>query len=349
MTPRFTPGRAAWLDTLLPEGVPGLWCPLLTHYTADGALDRPRMRAHLDFLQSSVRGLLVPGSTGDGWQLDDAQAHELLDFMLGEARTRGLRLLAGVLKPDTAQMLDGLARTMAWLRARPDAAVGTDAAVLRHAGLCGFAVCPPHGALPQSAIREALDRLLATGLPLALYQLPQVTGNELSASTLAWLADRHANLLMVKDSSGEDRIARDGFRSAWLMRGAEGGYSMQLAASGGAYDGLLLSSANAFGPPLARMLAGLHAGDAAQAHALSGTISAVMAETFAAAAPLPSGNVFTNANKALDHFMAHGPAAAGLPGPRLHGGGHLPPALIAETGAILARHGLMPARGYLDG
>ena len=41
--------RQAWMQRLLPDGVPTLWCPLLTHYTDDGALDRPRMRAQLDF------------------------------------------------------------------------------------------------------------------------------------------------------------------------------------------------------------------------------------------------------------------------------------------------------------
>jgi hypothetical protein len=62
---------------------------------------------------------------------------------------------------------------------------------------------------------------------------------------------------------------------------------------------------------------------------------------------LPHGNAFANANKAMDHFMAHGPRAASLPPPRLHSGEVLPPEVIARTGDALNRRGLLPAKGYL--
>ena len=55
-----------------------------------------------------------------------------------------------------------------------------------------------------------------------------------------------------------------------------------------------------------------------------------MNAVFAAAAPLPHGNAFTNANKALDHFMAHGPRARAVTPPRLHSGQRLPGELIAR-------------------
>ena len=55
-----------------------------------------------------------------------------------------------------------------------------------------------------------------------------------------------------------------------------------------------------------------------------------------------------NANKAIDHFMAHGPGARSVTPPRLHSGERLPAALIATAGAALERQALMPARGYLN-
>ena len=39
--------------------------------------------SQLDFLAPSVRGFLVPGSTGDGWQLSDEQAQELAAGIAG--------------------------------------------------------------------------------------------------------------------------------------------------------------------------------------------------------------------------------------------------------------------------
>ena len=62
--------RREWLSRLFPEGtVPQLWCPPLTHYLSSGEIDSARIAAHLRFISPWVKGLLVPGSTGDGWEL----------------------------------------------------------------------------------------------------------------------------------------------------------------------------------------------------------------------------------------------------------------------------------------
>lgn len=343
---RLAAPRAALLSRLLPAGVPTLWCPLLTHYTAEGALDIARARSHLAFLQDSVKGCLVPGSTGDGWQLDDAQVRELLEFTLDQARERKFSVLIGVLATSTDEVLRKLEDTLAWLRRRTGAA--SDEECLRQSSVCGFTVCPPKGReLTQAQIHDALGRVLATGLPISLYQLPQITENEMAPETVASLAREHENFLLLKDTSGEDRVAAAGFREAFLVRGAEGGYARHLALGGGAYDGLLLSTANCFGPQYAEMIEHLRQDRAGPAQSISDRIERVAGEVFPAAAKLPYGNAFTNANKALDHFMAHGPRAREIAGPRLHSGHLLPKELIELAGDALDRHGFMPARGYL--
>jgi len=63
---------------------------------------------------------------------------------------------------------------------------------------------------------------------------------------------------------------------------------------------------------------------------------------------LPCGNAFTNANKSIDHFRAFGPAADANDGPLLHGRQTIPADILAATGAILTRLGLMPERGYME-
>ena len=65
------------------------------------------------------------------------------------------------------------------------------------------------------------------------------------------LASRHANLLMLKDTSGADRVADAGGAGIdELFTGARrrSGYSRHLKLAGGRYDGFLLSTANVFGP-----------------------------------------------------------------------------------------------------
>lgn len=339
--------RSMLLKRLMPNGVPTLWCPLLTHYADDGGIDFERLRRHLDHLAPSVRGFLVPGSTGDGWQLSDDEEQALLAGIVEMAVERRLTLLIGVLKPTNAAMHDTLARRLRWLQQR----AGSDdmLTALCSASVAGFTFCAPHGAaMTQGDIAFALDSLLATGLPASLYQLPQVTGNRIEPETVRSLASRHANLLMLKDTSGEDQVAESGLDDLFLVRGAEGGYSAHLKLGGGRYDGFLLSTANGFGPQLAELIGHLRSGRRAEADTLSARLEAAVSQVFAAAAPLPYGNAFTNANKAIDHFMAHGPGAASVTPPRLHSGQRLPAELIAATGAALERHRLMPARGYLN-
>ncbi len=340
--------RSALTTRLMPDGVPDLWCPLLTHYDDAGEIDFTRIGRQLDFLAPSVRGFLVPGSTGDAWQLSAGQTQSLLAGMVEMAAERHLALLIGVLEPTGSAMHASMRRTMEWLQQR--AATDDPIAALCSASVAGFTYCAPHGAeLTQPAIADALDTLLAIGLPTALYQLPQVTGNEIAPQTVAALAARHANLLMVKDTSGDDRVADSGLAAElFLVRGAEGGYSRHLKIGGGRYDGFLLSTANGFGPTLAEMIQHLRAGRQGEADALSARLQAAVDAVFAAAAPLPFGNAFTNANKAIDHFMAHGPGARTVNPPRLHSGQRLPVELIHTTAAALDQHGLMPTHGYLQ-
>lgn len=349
-TDAVTSERDTWLDQLLPGGLPRLWCPLLTHYADDGSIDLTRMRRHLDFLQGSVQGYLVPGSTGDGWELSEDEADRLIAFTLAEARSRRTPLLLGALDPDAQRAATRIESIIGSIRRHGDA--GSERASLAQALVFAFTVCPPTGSgLTQTEIEESLENLLARGWPISLYQLPQVTGNEMSPELVSRLAARHPNLVMLKDSSGADRVADAGIDRVWLLRGAEGDYATQLRAQGGHYDGLLLSTANCFGPALARMIGDLDSDldsdrqDAA--NAFSRRLGALVAEVFEAAAGLPRGNAFTNSNKAFDHFAAHGPGALKMPAPMLHAGVRLPDEFIARVGAAMRRHALMPEFGYL--
>ncbi len=334
--------RADWHARLFPRGIPALWCPLLTHYRNDGSLDHARITAHLRHLAPHVKGFLIPGSTGDGWEMSDEEIRELLGLALEQTAKLELHLLIGVLKTEAR---DACAVMREHGRALPSE-------VTQHAtrSTPSFTVCPPKGVdLPQEAIRDALTGILELGFPTALYQLPQVTQNEMSPETVAELAARFPNFILFKDTSGADRVANSGldFGGVFLVRGAEGGYANWLKSGGGPYDGFLLSTANCFGRELHQVIELLKAGHREEAQRLSDRLSAVVKEVFALVAGLPDGNAFANANKAMDHFFAHGPNASGVTPPSLHAGSRLPVEVIRQAGAALERHGFMPAVGYL--
>lgn len=341
--------RQRLLRELVGSDVPRLWCPPLTHYTAAGALDTARMTAHWTSMLPNVRSFLIPGSTGDGWEMTEDEINALLDFATEMAQKRGAVLLIGVLRTDVPAMCNAILETMRRLRAKTRAEDPLQA--LKQCGVCGFAVCPPRGAeLTQPQIQAGLETVLDLDLPTALYQLPQVTENEMSPSLVAQLAERYSNFLMLKDTGGKDRVALEdrGRSGVFLVRGAEGQYAEWLRETGGPYHGLLLSTANCFSARLRAIVTLLEEGKTEEARTLSSHLSRVVELVFGLVKDLPKGNPFTNANKSMDHYMAYGHDAERVPPPMLHAGVRLPVELISAVGQVLNEASLIPARGYMN-
>ncbi|HWY75235.1 MAG TPA: dihydrodipicolinate synthase family protein [Verrucomicrobiae bacterium] len=340
--------RKEILRQLFPTGIPMLWCPALTHYDSQGAIDGARIAAHLEHISPHVKGLLIPGSTGDGWELTDQETRQLLEIALDQAQRLKLYLLIGALKPNAAAALRMIRDTVDWIKQR---AGETDTNLsLSKARVCGFTVCPPRGEqLTQDKIRDDLELILKSGLPTALYQLPQVTQNEIGPELASDLAARFENFIFLKDTSGADRIALSGkdLAGVFVVRGMEGDYAQWLKAAGGLYDGFLLSTANCFAGELSQIIRDAAAGRSDAARETSARITGVVNEVFQAVVHVPTGNPFANANKAIDHCRAYGRNAQAAPLPRLHGGTSLPIEAIRAAVDSLDCHGFAPRNGYL--
>ncbi len=329
--------------------VPRLWCPPLTHYDQSGRVDPLRMRCHLQHLARHVRGWLMPGSTGDGWELNEQEAAEVLQIAVQAARQFGGHLLIGVLRTNVEAMRAYIERIAQQLQ--KDAGTDDPVAGVTAARVCGFTVCPPKGAdLSQADIEQALRLLLQLGLPTALYQLPQVTENEMSPRTVRAMADEFPNFYLLKDTSGKDRIAMsdEDLGNVVLVRGAEGDYAKWLKSQGGPYDGFLLSTANCFADRFSAMIHAMDANQPGEAEAVIAPVERVVASVFALVEDLADGNPFANANKAIDHFMAFGDEADAQAAPRLHAGASLPKAILDATGRLLKEHDLLPTVGYMQ-
>ena len=341
--------RSQLLKRLFPNRVPVLWCPLLTHYRGDGAIDRARMGAHLEHLSPHVKGFLIPGSTGDGWEMNDTEIRQLLGIAVEECKRLDLNLLIGVLKTDARAVLKTMTQTVEWLGSRTNGRSVEDN--LAQAKVCGFTICAPRGKeLSQEEIETALVSVLETGLPIAVYQLPQITQNEISPELASSLAGRFANFILFKDTSGADRVVLSGrsLEGVFTVRGAEGDYARWLNTAGGPYHGFLLSTANCFARELHEIIDDISEKRMDGARQMAARLTSVVAEVFQLVNNVPEGNPFANGNKAIDHFFAHGPRAAEVAPPRLHAGSHLPLEIIRATGEALSRHGLMPNKGYLE-
>ena len=338
-----------WPELIFPtHGLPRLWCPPITHYRKDGGIDLDRMEAHLKFMSRWVKGYLVFGTTGDGWELTQEEKKRALDFFLSKAKALGIGLLIGCLKPEAWATREDISETLRLVRERTGASSDTDA--LARSNICGFAVCPPTGqGLSQPEIEEGLSNVLETGLPIALYQIPQVTKNEISPEVLAALASRFANFYLFKDTSGNDSAVLSGVLpgKVFCVRGMEGDYSRWLD-PGRRYDGFLLSMANCMARELEEMIAALLSGKEAKAAALSDRVSSVMRGLHKAVADVTEGNRFTNSVKAMDHFLAWGEKALDADPPRLHGGTSLSREILRRTRDVLLAHGIEISKGYLS-
>ena len=342
--------RRAILHELFPGGIPLLWCPLLTHYRQDGTIDLERMRAHFQFIAPFIKGLLIPGTTGDGWEFTDEEALQVTEFALSISQEYKTRLLLGALRTDTAAVKGMIARMRSLIDAKKPGASATVEG-LGASGVCGFAITPPQGKdLSQDEIEAALAGILDMGLPIALYQLPFRTQNEVAPETFERLVRRYSNLIFFKDSSGRDLIPASSVDKGevFLVRGGEGDYIKWLELAGGIYDGFLLSVTNSFALELTAMITALEIEDRQTAGDISERITKALFGTIRIVKTLSRDNAFTNANKAIDHFYAFGPRASDREGPMLKGGTRIPREMLQATAEVLAQNKLMPVKGYCE-
>ncbi|HKK70699.1 MAG TPA: dihydrodipicolinate synthase family protein [Candidatus Krumholzibacteria bacterium] len=354
MSDPMPPPRAEILRAVIPGAALPLWVPLLTPYrpgTAD--VDVERLRRHQRVLRGHTPLWMVAGSTGDGWELDDRQFGQLLDAVTApEADAIDGHLLFALLAADTEQALGRLERLHEALGTSPNASFEDNLHVLRARGWVGICVAPPVGEdVDQLRIAHHFEEIgRRARMPMAVYEIPQVTGCRIAAETFRALVGAHEEIVLFKDSSGEDRLAGETspLNAPVLVRGAESDYATSLRAGGGLYDGLLLGSANNFGQELAAIVRATLSGhlDAAKAH--SSALQKRVADLFEAVAPVPVGNAFANANRAVDHVLAHGHRATDVEPPALFDGSVMAPEVIAAVDAILDRDGVRPLTGYLD-
>jgi len=164
----------------------GIFPPLVTPFSEDGALDLPAFEANLDrYLAFDLAGYLVLGSNGEAQSL--AEAEKLLLVEAARRRSNGRTILAGT----------GLESTQATIElTRKAADAGADAAL----------VLTPHYYRTQmtlDVLRRHFEAVAeASPIPVLLYTVPQFTGLPCPPELPAALA-AHPGIAGMKDSSGD--------------------------------------------------------------------------------------------------------------------------------------------------
>ncbi|MFD5631653.1 4-hydroxy-tetrahydrodipicolinate synthase [Streptomyces sp. NPDC127072] len=156
-------------------------CAMVTPFTEEGALDLDGARLLADRLVSEgCDGLVLSGTTGESPTTTDAEKSALVRAVREAVGDRA-RVVAGIGTADTRHTVE-LAREA------------------EKAGADGLLVVTPYYSRPPQDAVEAHFREIAdaTGLPLALYDIPGRTGTRIEPDTMIRLAG-HPRIVAVKD------------------------------------------------------------------------------------------------------------------------------------------------------
>jgi 4-hydroxy-tetrahydrodipicolinate synthase len=168
--------------------VRGVWCATLTPVRPDGAVDAPRLVAHVRaLLASGVDGVALFGTTGEGQSFSAAERRAGLEALIGGG-IDPTRILAGTgcaALPETIELT-------------------------RHAVACGCAgalVLPPFffkdvGAdAVFASFARVIDEVADERLRMYLYHIPQVSGVAIPHASIARLRETYPSVVAgVKDS-----------------------------------------------------------------------------------------------------------------------------------------------------
>jgi 4-hydroxy-tetrahydrodipicolinate synthase len=162
----------------------GVWIPLVTPFF-EGKLDLQSYERLVEhYIREGATGLFPLGTTGESPVLDEAEASALIERTLAVAAGR-VPVFAGIGGNGTAKVVHELKRFEA------------------HAFDGIVSVCPYYNRPGQDGLYAHFSQIAkATDRPIVIYNIPYRTGINLANDTLLRLADRHCNIVGVKDSSG---------------------------------------------------------------------------------------------------------------------------------------------------
>jgi 4-hydroxy-tetrahydrodipicolinate synthase len=166
----------------------GVMPAITTPFTADGAIDHEFVRTHVRWLADHGSTAIVPcGSLGEGGTLDAAEKVALMHTCVTALENR-IPVAPGIAASST--------KTAVWLCQKAE-----------EAGCGGLMILPPYLHTGEwHEIGPHFEAMLdATDLPCMLYNNPAAYGTDIVPEQIAELSQQFANLVAVKESSGDVR------------------------------------------------------------------------------------------------------------------------------------------------
>ena len=210
-------------EVILPFSPSGIYSAQWIPTDADVRIDRPSLAAHIDFEQrAGIDGVLALGSTGEFPHFSTDERKAALEIIAELASP--LPVLANVshIGPRTAIELGRHARSL---------------------GVPAIALMPPpfYPMSQADVLAHFLHVADAAGLPVMLYNFPELAGKRIDLDTVAAFADR-APMIAIKQSGGAFDYHRE-----LIALGREKGFVVMSGADVRLPEALALGAAGCIG------------------------------------------------------------------------------------------------------
>ncbi len=165
--------------------IKGIICPILTPMNQDESINEVELRNQVNrLIDAGVHGLFAFGTNGESYALTSEEKDRVLKVIVEETNHR-VPVYAGSGCITTKETIDTSRRALD---------LGADVLSI---------VTPFYAAASQDELYDHyMEVAAAVDMPIVMYNIPPRTGNALAPATVARLAGDAANIVGVKDSSG---------------------------------------------------------------------------------------------------------------------------------------------------
>ena len=264
----------------------GCGTALVTPFQSDGSLDKPALRALVEWQVASKIDFLVPcGTTGETPTLAPDEVRQVIETTI-EVADGKVSIVAGATSNSTRE------------------AVEKAKAVAKIKGVDAILTASPYYNKPTqegqyqhfAAIAKAVD------MPLVLYNVPGRTGANIEPATLARLAEIK-NIIAVKEASGNiSQIAEvcNAVPEGFLVFSGDDAVTLPVIALGGV--GIISVASNEIPKEMAEMTRAALANDWATARTIHRKYLALMQANFIESNPLPVKAVLAMMGRIGEHY-----------------------------------------------
>ena len=243
----------------------GTGVALVTPFRKEGEVDFNALQKLVEFqIENGVNYLVVQGTTGESVTLTDEEKVSVLEYIIDVAKNR-VPIVLGVGGNNTSNIVQQIKKFNSY---RIDAYLS---------------VSPYYNKPPQAGIVAHYGQIAqATDKPIILYNVPGRTGSNMTAETTLTLANTYANIIAVKEASGNLEQIMGIIKSKpsdFLVISGDDALTLPHIACGG--DGVISVVANAFPKRFSSMVDYALKGDLEKAKPLHYELFPIIQQLFA--------------------------------------------------------------------